>query len=541
MSSSCLTIGLCLTRLGDEANSLLVKNLRKKCVEAGARLIVFNSLRDFYRGDEYDRGASIVYDLVEPRLLDALVIVDEGFFDKDTIRKLINCMQEQHKPVITLYGAYKGCFSILKHYDTVFASLIRHVITEHHAQKLRLIAGNQSSEHTQNRERIFREVMSSSGLPLTADSVSYCDDWDGPVIETVERWCTENDLPEAVICASDVMARAALDTLTAHGIRVPEDIIVTGFDGLPSVRYDYPDLTTCDQDQEGTATRIMRMISEAVRQRMTPYTAMERYQMRLAASCGCTEHARTDDHAMSRYFHASLETELYRMEETYNWADHILAAKTVDDFHRQLCRSLPGSSMLALFEDEGNKRDNADSFFPLNENKAQQNFPVVRLHPQLDEACGPGEVLVVQSIHVGEAPIGYLTMRFGDEKVRRDAQTMSRAGRTLNLVFASLSLRSKHDRIANRLNQMRLEDTMTGLMNLNGLSAYVNKQYAELSKKSIGASVYEITLLNNIRNEFGIEAADRMAENTAKMLQQVNPGDYVARISGKTFVVLNFA
>lgn len=38
-------------------------------------------------------------------------------------------------------------------------------------------------------------------------------------------------MPRAVFCANDGMAAAVCDALKKHGIRVPEDVIVTGFDG----------------------------------------------------------------------------------------------------------------------------------------------------------------------------------------------------------------------------------------------------------------------------------------------------------------------
>lgn len=40
-------------------------------------------------------------------------------------------------------------------------------------------------------------------------------------------------LPDAVICGNDDTALALIDCLQQHGIRVPQDIRVTGFDARP--------------------------------------------------------------------------------------------------------------------------------------------------------------------------------------------------------------------------------------------------------------------------------------------------------------------
>lgn len=43
---------------------------------------------------------------------------------------------------------------------------------------------------------------------------------------------TKTDCPEALFCANDMLARTACETLKTLGLRVPEDVSVTGFDNL---------------------------------------------------------------------------------------------------------------------------------------------------------------------------------------------------------------------------------------------------------------------------------------------------------------------
>jgi LacI family transcriptional regulator len=50
--------------------------------------------------------------------------------------------------------------------------------------------------------------------------------------------------PTAIICVNDVMAVGALRELRELGIRVPQDISVTGFDNVKLSEFCYPALTT---------------------------------------------------------------------------------------------------------------------------------------------------------------------------------------------------------------------------------------------------------------------------------------------------------
>ena len=53
--------------------------------------------------------------------------------------------------------------------------------------------------------------------------------------------------PTAVCCYNDMSALGAMRSIHVHGLRVPEDISVTGFDDLFIATYTQPPLTTVRQ------------------------------------------------------------------------------------------------------------------------------------------------------------------------------------------------------------------------------------------------------------------------------------------------------
>ncbi len=52
------------------------------------------------------------------------------------------------------------------------------------------------------------------------------------------------DLPEALICYDDKLALALMDALRGLGVRVPDDLGIVGFDGIPFAAFSNPRLTT---------------------------------------------------------------------------------------------------------------------------------------------------------------------------------------------------------------------------------------------------------------------------------------------------------
>jgi DNA-binding LacI/PurR family transcriptional regulator len=69
-------------------------------------------------------------------------------------------------------------------------------------------------------------------------------------------------VPSALICYNDMMAVGVLKRLHQAGIRIPEDISVTGFDNITVSEYTSPPLTTIDQPKRFLGAEAARMMLE---------------------------------------------------------------------------------------------------------------------------------------------------------------------------------------------------------------------------------------------------------------------------------------
>lgn len=62
-----------------------------------------------------------------------------------------------------------------------------------------------------------------------------------------EMFLDDDDPPSAVLCHCDDVAIAFMHRIQSAGLRVPDDVAVFGFDGLPESSCTYPPLTTVEQ------------------------------------------------------------------------------------------------------------------------------------------------------------------------------------------------------------------------------------------------------------------------------------------------------
>jgi DNA-binding LacI/PurR family transcriptional regulator len=86
----------------------------------------------------------------------------------------------------------------------------------------------------------------------------------------VERLLAEHPDVDGLFIASDLMAHGALPVLRRHGRRVPDDVVVVGFDDSSSALACDPPLTTVRQPVEDMAAEMARLLLDQVDQRDRP-------------------------------------------------------------------------------------------------------------------------------------------------------------------------------------------------------------------------------------------------------------------------------
>lgn len=74
----------------------------------------------------------------------------------------------------------------------------------------------------------------------------------------------------AIFCMADVMAMGAIRALSDHGLKVPEDVSVVGFDGLTIGEYLVPRLATVGQSVKELAQRSVELLISSIEGSLSP-------------------------------------------------------------------------------------------------------------------------------------------------------------------------------------------------------------------------------------------------------------------------------
>lgn len=78
--------------------------------------------------------------------------------------------------------------------------------------------------------------------------------------DSAEQILNQEELPDAILSDTDIMAIGALDCLRNHNVRVPEDIMLASFDNIQFAKYCNPKLTTVHVPIESMSIKAVELL-----------------------------------------------------------------------------------------------------------------------------------------------------------------------------------------------------------------------------------------------------------------------------------------
>lgn len=116
-------------------------------------------------------------------------------------------------------------------------------------------------KYTMGKLDAFRTAMQRVGLSVDEENIYVENErFEKIGYAAAEKMLKKSVLPTAVVCAYDEIALAFIHRLSEHGIRVPEDVSVTGINDVPSAAYASVPLTTVRVYQEEQAKIAVEML-----------------------------------------------------------------------------------------------------------------------------------------------------------------------------------------------------------------------------------------------------------------------------------------
>jgi LacI family transcriptional regulator len=168
--------------------------------------------------------------------VDGVILVDRVVNDVGAMR-IAKRMRAVH---LSGSGATKFGATVRPDNESGIRALVHHLATEHRIRDFGFVGGIPNSDDACGVKKDGGRVRDENIL-VGEFSMMRAE------AELERRLTIESPLPEVFVCANDQMAIGIIHVLNERGIKVPQDILVTGFDDIPMARTARPGLTTVRQ------------------------------------------------------------------------------------------------------------------------------------------------------------------------------------------------------------------------------------------------------------------------------------------------------
>ena len=498
-----------------------------------------------------EKGESMIYDLPDLAAFDGIISMPATMGSDTALKKIYDILSPvRGKPHISIDVPQEGAVTVRFDDRSSMEQLTEHLITEHHIRRISFVSGPADSGVSGERMEACMKVMRNYGLE--PEKSMLCDgQWTraGGRKAAEAILSREGNLPDAVICANDDMALSVIDCLVEHGIRVPEDVAVTGFDALREAVM--RGLTTIRRPVDisaGKAVDILCRWTDGEKPAKTEIILPT--QLYLGDSCGCTRN--TDQmHEKLRILGSErwdMETVLARAsmfsgtmagvgdeEEARDKIREFAESWNIREFYLcvdpSICRETgkahfgkgyPEEMLLLYGVREGNVYDSG-------------MLSTSGLVPALEAERKTAECLVFCPLYYRDQSLGYVAMNPGNGT----GAALYPVLMLLNGALMSLYLQTSIKRSAAMIERMATEDIMTGMLNRRG---YMEQAPAVLEQAKDEGRIFallsaDMDHMKDINDRYGHLAGDEAICRMGRALRSLEQhGITPVHISGDEFL-----
>lgn len=470
----------------------------------------------------------------------------EGMYEELTARIESCCSC----PVVSLRKRDERFYNVLVDNYTNMSKMVEHFIRVHGFTRICFMTGVMTMEDAKERLRAYRETMARYGLPVTEDMIFEGDYWKQKGAQAVSYFLDrEGERPQVIVCSNDYMAVSVCEALRERGIRVPEEICVSGFDDVEEARFSVPSITSTHVSCQEMASLAVGMIENILEHREQARDEYVRPQGRLRESCGCSKirdvgeaqqlftQKEYMDHVLLHSLYMNIDMEEAGSFESLIQTAHDYAPELrYEELYICLCDSRQEQELTG--REMGEYTENmvlSVIMRPQEVQFCQERFPRREILP---EHCRrDGKFLYVTCLHAKNRCVGYAVIKTRHiERLMYFYQIwlMGVAGSLERLRMSSenqslLELRSQYG-----------QDQLTGLATRREMEKILKKSYERLELTGMGFCIASIDMdgLKTINDSYGHLEGDAALCAMAEILKEARGtlGE-AARVGGDEFLL----
>ena len=229
-----------------------------------------------------------LYDLAKPGQLDGLLLTADVAHGVSPAQLKTFADYYGSMPIVTQSVKIEGASMFIPNNEEGMRAAVRHLIQDHGYKRIAFIRGISGQIDAEQRFQAYQDELKAHNLRFDEDLVVEGDYTTESGKAAIRVLLDERRLRvQAVVAANDSMAFGALEALQQRGVRVPDDVAVTGFDDLREAQVTGVPLTTVRQSFYTAGKHAMVELLKRINADTVPQVILTPTQLLTRWSCGC--------------------------------------------------------------------------------------------------------------------------------------------------------------------------------------------------------------------------------------------------------------
>lgn len=506
--------------------------------------------------NEYDVNESDIIDFAPIERFDAIVVAFDTYDTPIFRTKLIAGLKQRAKgPIISFREKSEDFYNVITDANLEVETFVEHFATVHNAKHICFMAGYAGHYDSNKRLENYYNAMAKFGLPIYKNSVFYGDMWTRKGEEAYNYFFSNADAkPDAIICANDFMARSLCEACIKHGLKVPQDVMISGFDNAIEAHDHNPRLTTVGANYERMATETVQLLDDLLQGKTRERDVDVPSTLFYRESCGCsdvisqTEYGYTkrktanevfDQHIEQLYFNIDMNSCITLEEMKTTISKNMKLIGDYDEFY--LCHFMSTDGSDGVESLAGDEKTTIE--FGYRNGKRMEENSIQFYQKDLLPDCISDESLKVyyfRILHNRDKSFGYTVLSY---KNRADAlcEFYHDWNLTISLALHDYYIRKQLEELVQINKDNSIRDYMTKVYNRLGLDSYLEIHWNRWIEEEKDVTFLSVDLdgLKKINDTYGHAEGDWVICSVANAIQtSVEKYGVTARIGGDEFVAV---
>ncbi len=558
-------IAVLMTALDSDAQADALRGIEKCAKAQGHNVAVFLWFTGAFEKDKHNQGEINIIDLPDLNLFDGIILFTNALHMENNRRKIEALLEDVNRPIVCIGCKVKNSPRIQTDCYSAMRKLVEHFVVDHNMRRLHFVRGVEGNEDAEARYKAYVDVLTEHGIPVVPERVTQGDFYvTGGTLAAKEILHSSLPFPEAIICANDIMATTLSDILMEKGYRIPEDVVVSGYDCTLEGQLHYPKLTTVRSRNKDVGFCACTTLLDMIAGKQVEQEVYLPDEVLFGESCG---HEDVNADERHRVFGGADIVQRKLIHQMIVLEKNLIEGNGFEDWLGCLKEFIGEINPPEFYccANEDFREDNFEQGVMEQEDmsseerlaysskidiilaykdgvfKKRSSFESKYAFKDLFIGTEGGKLYIFSPMHYLERNFGYLVFVDSSFPIANQLYVswLINMGDSIENIRKQSLLRNA----MMRLDEMYIRDSLTGVYNRFGMERYLAelKQKCHISKRYMQLSFIDIDGLKHINDTYGHDEGDRIIIATAEILQKCAGKNYVIRYGGDEFMVIGMA